>query len=157
MSNCNEMDSYFMHKAYMLAEKSIAYNEVPIGAVVVYNGKVVGEGYNRKEAFGNPLYHAEIIAIQEALNYMKDWRLNDVILYATAEPCIMCCGAILQFRVGEVVFGVSEPKFGGIISQAKIFDITSLNHNVKYRYGIRDKEIRKMMKDFFKDLRDKKK
>lgn len=147
----------YMSLAFLEAQKALDIMEVPVGAVIVKDDKIIGAGYNKKEINNNPLSHAEIEAIYKACNNLNDWRLNGAIMYVTAEPCIMCAGAILHARIGKVYFGVTEPKFGGVVSTANIFDISKLNHKVEYFSGIMDNEISQMMKSFFKKLRANKK
>lgn len=143
----------YMNKALLEAKKAFDIMEVPVGAVIVKDDKIIGTGYNKKEINKNPISHAEIEAIYEACRNTGDWRLNGASMYVTAEPCIMCAGAILHARISKVYFGVNEPKFGGIISVANIFDINRLNHKVEYHSGLMSEEISKMMKEFFSLLR----
>ena len=130
--------------------------EVPVGAVIVKDDKVIGAGYNKKETNKSPISHAEIEAIQAACKNTNDWRLNGASLYVTAEPCIMCAGAILHARIDKVYFGVKEPKFGGVVSIANIFDINKMNHRVEYFSGLMSDEINQLMKSFFIKLRNSK-
>jgi tRNA(adenine34) deaminase len=147
-------DKKFMEKAIELAKEGEKKGDIPIGAIVVNNEKeIIGKGFNQKHLTKDALMHAEIVALKEASSNIGDWRLNHCTMYVTAEPCIMCAGAILHFRLKEVVFGVKEPKFGGVITKASIFDINSLNHKVSYRYGLMEEEIIELMKNFFKKLR----
>lgn len=148
-----EKDLFFMRKTIDVAKRALKYGDVPIGAIVVLDDKIVSMGYNKKRITKNPLDHAEIIALRRAAKKIGDWRLNDCTLYSTLEPCIMCAGAILHFRIKRVVFGTLEPKFGGVVSNDKIFDIKTLNHRVAYEYGAYEEEIREMMRGFFKKIR----
>jgi len=150
-----EKDIYFMKKTIDVAKKALKYDEVPIGAIVVCDDKIVATGYNKKNKTKNLLDHAEIIALRRASKKIGDWRLNSCILYSTLEPCIMCAGAIIHYRIRRVVFGVPEPKFGGVISNDRIFDLTTLNHKVEYEYGLFEDEIKQMMRSFFLKLRGK--
>lgn len=152
------MDNHlkYMQLAYSQAEKAFEIMEVPVGAVIVKDDKVIGAGYNKKETSKNPISHAEIEAIQEACKNIHDWRLNGASLYVTAEPCIMCAGAILHARIDKVYFGVKEPKFGGVVSIANIFDINKMNHRVEYFSGLMSDEITHLMKSFFIKLRNSK-
>ncbi|MGA1862711.1 nucleoside deaminase [Deferribacter thermophilus] len=149
----NEYDNYFMKLAISQALESFEEGEVPVGAVVVKDNEVISFGRNIKERFGNALLHAEIIALNRAIKVLDDWRLNECKLYVTCEPCIMCAGAIVHCRINEVIFGVLEPKFGGVISNIRVFDTPFLNHKVKYKYGLYEKEIAKLMKNFFRKSR----
>jgi tRNA(adenine34) deaminase len=151
--NFSQKDIFFMRKAIELAQLSAEKGDIPVGAIVVKDDKIIGEGHNTKFLTGEPLNHAEIIALKNARKSIGDWRLNEAVLYSTAEPCIMCAGAILHYRISKIIFGVREPKFGGIISKANLFDIDSLNHKVEYKYGLFEEEISKIMKEFFKNLR----
>ena len=121
---------FFMKEALKEAKKAYKKEEIPVGAVIVKDDKVIGAGYNKKETSKSPVSHAEIEAIYEACKNTNDWRLNGASLYVTAEPCIMCAGAILHARIDKVYFGVKETKFGGVVSIANIFDINEMNHKV---------------------------
>lgn len=147
-------DKRFMDEAVKLAFKAFQTGDVPVGAVVVKDSVIIGRGFNKKELTKDASAHAEMLALQEAAKYLGDWRLNLCTLYSTTEPCIMCAGAVLHFRISEVVFGVREPKFGGVLSNANLFDLNTLNHRVKYRYGLESEVITKLMKDFFRIIRD---
>lgn len=146
----------YMQLAYAEAQKALDIMEVPVGAVIVKDDKIIGAGYNKKETNKNPLSHAEIEAIYEACRNTGDWRLNGASMYVTVEPCIMCAGAILHARIDKVYYGVNEPKFGGVSSVVNIFDINKLNHKVEYFSGIMSEEISQMMKEFFSKLRKSK-
>lgn len=152
------MDNHlkYMQLAFAQAEKAFDIMEVPVGAVIIKDDIVIGAGYNKKETNKSPISHAEIEAIQEACKNINDWRLNGTSLYVTVEPCIMCAGAILHARIDKVYFGVKEPKFGGVVSQAHIFDINEMNHRVEYFSGLMSDEITLLMKSFFKKLRNSK-
>lgn len=152
------MDNHlkYMQLAYYQAQKAFDIMEVPVGAVIVKDDKVIGAGYNKKETYKSPISHAEIEAIQVACKNTNDWRLNGASLYVTAEPCIMCAGAILHARIDKVYFGVKEPKFGGVVSIANIFDINKMNHRVEYFSGLMSDEINQLMKSFFIKLRNSK-
>jgi len=151
----DDIDLLFMKKTIQVAKRALKYDDVPIGAIVVMDGKIIASGYNRKKTTKNPLDHAEIIAMKKAARKIGDWRLNNCVLYSTLEPCIMCAGAILHYRIKRVVFGILEPKFGGVVSNDRIFDIKTLNHRVEYEFGFFEEEIKGMMRDFFKKVRGK--
>lgn len=140
-----------------LEEANIAFNnkEVPIGCVIVYNDKVIGRGSNQRVTRGNVLAHGEIIAINEACEFMGDWRLEDATLFVTVEPCPMCAGAILQARIKEVVFGTRNPKAGCAGSIYNILQDNRFNHIVEITEGVRQYECSKLMKEFFKKFREK--
>lgn len=153
------MDNVLKYMAMAIDEAKIAAKngDVPVGAVIVKNGVVIGKGYNKKEVNNNPVSHAEIEAIIDACNNIGDWRLNDAQMYVTAEPCIMCAGAIILSRIDKVYFGVKEPKFGAICSQISINNISTLNHQFNADHGYFKEEIEEMMKNFFKTIRNNKK
>lgn len=148
-------DIRFMRLAMEQAEEARAEGEVPIGAVVVKDGEVIGRGRNAKSVAKTATSHAEIIAIEDASRNTGDWRLDECSLYVTVEPCLMCAGTIIHSRIRNVVFGVPEPKFGGVISLANTFDIQGLNHRVSYKHGLFQDEIREMLKSFFRELRSR--
>lgn len=158
MTEFSEDDKKFMRMAIEQARLAGAEGEVPIGAVVVSDGQVIGRGYNRKNSGRSALYHAEILAIEDASkNTVGDWRLDECSLYVTLEPCLMCAGAIIHARVRNVIFGAAEPKFGGVVSLARTFDIDGLNHAINYKGGLFEEEIGEMMKEFFRKIRLSKK
>ncbi len=147
-------DEKFMRLAIDQARLAETEGEVPIGAIVVCSGEVIGRGYNRKNSGKSALKHAEIVAIEDASKVIGDWRLDECSLYVTLEPCLMCAGAIIHARVRNVFFGTTEPKFGGVVSLAHTFDIEKLNHKVNYAGGLFAEEISAMMKAFFKNIRN---
>lgn len=148
-----ERDSYYLDKAILLAEQAFGIGEVPVGSVIVENDKIIADGFNEKEKFSDPLRHAEIVALNRAAKFKGEWRLNNCTLYTTMEPCIMCCGAILHFRIKKVIFCIKERKFGGVISKVRIFDIKGLNHSVEYAYGYREVYMMKLLSTFFQKMR----
>lgn len=155
MTQFSEQDKAFMREAIAEAEKAAELGEVPIGAVVVCEGEIIGRGFNTKNSGKSALKHAEIVAIEEASEKTGDWRLDECSLYVTLEPCLMCAGAIIHARVRNVIFGTTEPKFGGVVTLARTFDIDGLNHRVNYAGGLFADEISSMMKVFFKNIRAK--
>lgn len=146
-------DDRFMSECINLAKEAFHNGDVPVGSVVVMNDSIIGKGFNRKESEKDATCHAEILALKSAALNTGDWRLNGCKLYSTAEPCIMCTGAIIHFRIQEVIFGVKEPKFGGVTSVAKLLDIDNLNHSVSYKFGLKSEEISNLMKSFFANIR----
>lgn len=147
-----------MHKKYMMeavreAELALAAGEVPIGAVVVQDGKVIGRGHNRRERWNDPTAHAEILAIQEASQYLGQWRLTNATLYVTLEPCPMCAGAIVNSRIKTLVFGAYDAKAGAIVSLMNLVQDKRLNHFVEVYDGICQNECSQLLRDFFQDLR----
>ena len=145
----------FMKYALSLAEKSAEEGEVPVGAIVVCDGEIVGEGRNRREVVKNALHHAEIEAINNACQKLGGWRLWKCDLYVTLEPCPMCAGAIINSRIRNVYFGAKDEKNGAVISAAQLFDM-NFTHKPLYEGGIMGEACAKILSDFFKDLRKKK-
>lgn len=146
----------FMQEALKEAEKAYAINEIPIGCVIEYNGEIIARGYNQRNIKGNVLCHAEIIAINNACEKFKDWRLEGSTLYVTVEPCAMCAGAILQSRIERVVFGAFNNKGGCCGSILNILNDERFNHRAEIISGILEEDCQKIMKDFFKNIRNKK-
>ncbi|SNR81530.1 nucleoside deaminase [Desulfurobacterium atlanticum] len=145
---------FFLKEAVKEAKKALKFGEVPIGAVIVKNNRIIGRGFNKKEFLQSPTAHAEIIAIEDAAKRLNSWRLTGTILYSTVEPCIMCCGAIIQARIEKVVYSTPDPKFGGVESLFSIFSNGNLNHKVKVeKYPLEEPE--KLLKEFFRNLRKK--
>lgn len=148
------MDKKYMLIALKEAEKAFNKGDVPIGAVIVENGKIISKGHNQKEVKKIATKHAEIVAIEKACKKKKSWYLNDCTIYITLEPCIMCCGAILQSRISRVVYATTNEKFGGIESIDHIFDNKKNNHSVNYSGGICREEAAKLLKSFFELKRE---
>ena len=146
-------DERFMRQALTQAKKAAALGEVPIGCVIVYDGKVIGRGYNRRNTDKSTLAHAEITAIKKASKAMKDWRLEKCRLYVTLEPCQMCAGAILQARIETVVIGAMNPKAGCAGSILNLFEMKEFNHQVETVYGVLKEDCSAVLKGFFTDLR----
>ena len=151
------IDQKYMREAIKQAKKAYALEEVPIGCVIVYDGKIIGRGYNRRTIDKNPLPHAEIQAIRKASRKMGDWRLEDCTLYVTLEPCQMCSGAIVQARIKRVVVGCMNPKAGCAGSILNLLDVKEFNHQLELTTGVREEECSRMMKEFFRELREKRK
>ena len=145
----------FMKYALSLAQQSADEGEVPVGAIVVCDGKIVGEGRNRREVVKNALHHAEIEAIDNACKNLGGWRLWKCDLYVTLEPCPMCAGAIINSRIKNVYFGAKDEKNGAVVSAARLFDM-NFTHKPLYEGGIMGEECAKILSDFFKNLRKKK-
>ncbi|MDA0949983.1 MAG: nucleoside deaminase [Proteobacteria bacterium] len=146
-------DSSFMSLAIQEAEKAFTNNEVPVGAVIVQQNKIIGKGRNRVIENQNVSSHAEIEAIIDASKKVKNYRLNKSKIYISLEPCHMCIKAIVDARIDEIVFAAPEPKTGSIISIDNLLDRISFNHKVSYRYGLMKEESSKLLKDFFKNKR----
>ncbi len=147
----------YMKEAIRQAKKAYALGEVPIGCVIVYEGKIIGRGYNRRTTEKNPLAHAEMIAIRKASRRLGDWRLEGCQMYVTLEPCQMCAGAIVQARMDKVVIGCMNPKAGCAGSILDLLREEAFNHQAEVETGVLEKECSEMMKAFFKELREKKK
>ena len=150
-------DEKFMKQAIKQAKKAYAIGEVPIGCVIVHDGKVIGRGYNRRTIDKNTLAHAEIQAIRKACRKMNDWRLEECTMYVTLEPCQMCSGAIVQSRMTRVVVGCMNPKAGCAGSILNLLQMEEFNHQVELEIGVLEEECSQMMKSFFKELREAKK
>jgi len=148
------MNLKYMKEALEEAKKAKVIEEVPIGAVIVKDNKIIGRGYNLKETLRDPTMHAEIIAIQAATKEINSWRLTDCDMYVTIEPCVMCAGAISQARIRNLYIGSPDFKAGGVTSLYNILFDERLNHQVKVFYGLMRNECSKIIKDFFKSLRE---
>ena len=146
-------DEKYMKAALAQAKKAYAIDEVPIGCVIVQNGKIIARGYNRRNTDKNALAHAELAAIRKASKKTGDWRLEDCTMYVTLEPCQMCAGAIVQARIPEVVMGCMNPKAGCAGSILNILEMPQFNHQVKVTRGILEAECSQMLKTFFEELR----
>lgn len=144
---------FFMQEALKEAKKAFEINEVPIGCVIEYNGQIIARGYNQRNFKANVLYHAEIIAIKNACDFLNDWRLEGTTIYVTVEPCAMCAGAILQSRIDKVVFGAFNEKGGCCGSVLNILNQPKFNHKAKIISGILGNECKEIMQLFFKNLR----
>ena len=142
----------FMNEALKLAYESFKENEVPVGAVVVKDDKIVGKGRNRREKLNNVLSHAEIEAINDACNSLKSWRLDNCDLYVTLEPCPMCAGAIINARINKVIYGAKDKSGGAVSSVISMFDL-DFNHHPKVVSSVLEDECSKILSDFFKSIR----
>lgn len=151
------MDEYFMKEALKEAKKAYKELEIPVGAVIVFNGEIIGRGYNKVETLKSSLAHAEILAIEEASKTIDAWRLLDSTMYVTLEPCAMCAGAIVNSRIKRLVIGSSDPKRGCAGSLMNIVDHKSLNHRLELKSGILEGECTRLLQAFFKELRQAKK
>lgn len=146
-------DERYMKEAIKQARKAYALGEVPIGCVIVHNGRIIGRGYNRRNTDKNTLAHAEITAIKRASKIIGDWRLEECTLYVTLEPCQMCAGAIVQARIPKVVMACMNPKAGCAGSVLNILDMPQFNHQVEMTKGVLEEECSCMLKEFFVELR----
>ncbi len=143
----------YMDKAILQARRAYENGDVPIGCVIVYEGKIIARGFNKRNLKKTTLAHAEILAIEQASRKLGDWRLEECTMYVTLEPCQMCAGAIVQARIPNVVIGCMNPKAGCAGSIINLLDMKQFNHRVNVIRGIRQQECSDMMKNFFRDLR----
>ncbi|MGN0165823.1 MAG: tRNA adenosine(34) deaminase TadA [Lachnospiraceae bacterium] len=150
-------DDKFMRRALKEAKKAYALMEVPIGCVIVKDGKVISSGYNRRRTDSCTLAHAELIAIKKASKKLGDWRLEGCSMYVTLEPCQMCAGALVQSRIDKVYIGAMNPKAGCAGSLLNLLDMSVFNHRVETESGILADECSELLSTFFKELRDRKK
>lgn len=150
----DDHDLLWMDHALALARKAEAVGEVPVGAVVVLDGRVIGEGWNQPISGCDPTAHAEIMALRDAAQRQQNYRLPETTLYITLEPCTMCAGAIVHSRVKRVVFAAPEPKAGAVISNACVFEQPEMNHRVAYSGGVREAEAAAMLQSFFRRRRE---
>ena len=147
------MNEKYMREALKEAKKSLLSDDVPVGAVIVLNNKIIARGYNTKEKYNDPTKHAEIIAIKKATKKINDWYLKDCIMYVTMEPCLMCTGALIQSRIKKVVYGLKNDKFGYADSIENILSNKKNNHIVEVEGNILASESKKLLQDFFKGKR----
>ena len=147
----------YMKEAIHQAKKAYALDEVPIGCVIVQDGKIIARGYNRRNTDKNTLAHAELTAIRKASRKTGDWRLEDCTMYITLEPCQMCAGAIVQSRMKKVVIASMNPKAGCAGSVLNLLQMAAFNHQVEIERGLLEEECSKMLSQFFRELREKKK
>ena len=150
-----ETDEKFMREALRQAEKAYRLEEVPIGCVIVHDGKIIARGYNRRNVDKSTLSHAELNAIRKAARKLGDWRIEDCTMYVTLEPCPMCAGAIVQARIPRCVIGCMNPKAGCAGSVMNLLQTEGFNHQVDITTGVLEAECSEMLKRFFKQLRDR--
>jgi tRNA(adenine34) deaminase len=143
-------DSDYMALALEEARRAAAAGEVPVGALVVLDGAVIGRGGNRPIAASDPTAHAEVLALREAARAVDNYRLTGATLYATVEPCAMCCGALLQARVARLVYGADDPKAGAVRSLHRLLDDPRLNHEVTVTAGVNAEECGALLREFFR-------
>ncbi len=144
----------FMLEALKEAKKALAIDEVPIGCVIVKDGKIISRGYNKRESSNDATSHAELKTLQKACKKLNSWRLVGCDLYVTLEPCIMCSGAIIQSRIANVYFGAYDPKGGACGSSIDVFSANNINHHPNVEGGILEEQCSKILKDFFKKKRE---
>ena len=153
MTMISNITEKYMREALRQAKKAYALGEVPIGCVIVHEGKIIGRGYNRSNTDKNTLAHAEITAINKASKKIGDWRLEECTLYVTLEPCQMCAGAIVQARIPQVVMGCMNPKAGCGGSILNLLEMPQFNHQVSVTRGVLEEECSSLLKTFFTELR----
>lgn len=144
-------DEYYMSMAIIEAKKSLKCEDVPVGAVIVLDGKIIAKAHNQKEKTHKVTAHAEIIAIEKANRKLRSYRLDNAIIYITKEPCLMCMGALLSSRIGKIVYGASDLRFG----TSNLATNNNFNHKCKIAGGILKKECEELLSNFFKELRGK--
>ena len=147
------IDEKYMRIALKLAQKAALEDEVPVGAILVEEGKIIARAYNKREQKNDPTMHAEIIAIRKACQKKKSWRLENCILYVTIEPCAMCAGTILWSRIKRVVYGAKDPKGGALGSSFNLFEQPNLNHHPEIVGGVLEEQCSNEMKIFFQKKR----
>ena len=150
----HEREQEIMAQALELAEQAGVQGDVPVGALVLRQGEIVGRGYNRREQDSDPCAHAEIVALREAGRALGTWHLEDCELYVTLEPCTMCAGAIVQSRIPEVVIGAKNPKAGCAGSILNLLQMKEFNHQAKLIEGVLEEACSEMLKAFFRELRE---
>ena len=153
MTMISNITEKYMQEALRQAKKAYALGEVPIGCVIVHEGKIIGRGYNRRNTDKNTLAHAELAAIKKASRKTGDWRLEECTLYVTLEPCQMCAGAIVQARIPQVVMGCMNPKAGCGGSILNLLEMPQFNHQVSVTRGVLEEECSSLLKTFFTELR----
>ena len=151
--NQQRIDAHYMAQALELAQCAVDSGEVPVGALLVLDGKVLGRGYNRCVTDHDPSAHAEVMALREAALVLQCSRLDRATLYVTLEPCLMCCGALLQARIARVVFGAREPRTGGVVSIHDSLRLPGVDHHIAVTEGVAADEATALMRSFFQRLR----
>ncbi len=149
----HEEDARFMHQALASARLASEHEDVPVGAVVVLDGRVIGIGENRREVDQDPTAHAEIVALRDAARALSTWRLDGATVYVTLEPCVMCAGALVAARVARVVFGASDEKAGAVGSRYNLLSDPRLLHEVDIRAGVLELEASQQLRSFFEARR----
>jgi tRNA(adenine34) deaminase len=147
-------DEYWMARALSLAHRAAEVGEVPVGAVLVQNGEIIGQGYNQPISASDPTAHAEIIALRQAAEKLKNYRLPGTTLYATLEPCAMCAGAMIQARVGRMVFGAGDSRHGACGSVFNVLQSDIINHQTEIKAGVLADDCAALLRIFFRRKRD---
>ena len=149
----NHPDERWMREALRLAEVALGHDEVPVGCLIVHNGRAVGRAHNQRETLQDPTAHAEMIAITQAAEALGSWRLGGCTLYVTLEPCVMCAGAMILARIDRLVYGAADPKAGAIASVLRVFDEPRFNHHPQVTAGVLATECGGILTDFFRTKR----
>lgn len=152
--NVQEQDEKYMRRALELAAQGEQLGEVPVGAVIVCNDEIIGEGFNQPISSHDPTAHAEIIALRLAAQRIQNYRLVDATIYVTLEPCTMCVGALIHARVKRLVFGATEPKAGAVVSQAQLLNASYFNHKMLMQSGVHADTCQHQLSDFFRRRRE---
>jgi len=155
--NDKKFDEQYMKMALEEAKEAGRKGEVPVGAILVKGGWVIARDHNRCIELNDPTAHAEVLVLRKAGEIFRNYRLNDTVMYVTAEPCPMCASAMIHGRISRLVFGTLEPKFGAVVSKFRLFRENGLNHKVEVDRGVLEKECAEVLKAFFKERRGKKK
>jgi len=155
-NNSNNKDEEFMQIALREAQRAFELGEIPIGAVLVKGSEIIAMAHNTRESENDPTSHAEMIAIREGAKRLRNWRLKECTLYLTKEPCVMCAGAMINARLGRLVFGCRDERYGAVTSVYTILSDGRLNHEVPFVSGVLEDECSKILKEFFKKLRGNK-
>ncbi len=145
-----------MKEALKEAKKAYSTYEVPVGAVIVYNGEIIGRGYNQRESLKDPTAHAEMLAIKDASKYLDAWRLMDCTMYVTLEPCAMCAGALVNSRIDRLIIGTRDPKRGCCGTIEDLTNHPKFNHRIEVEFGVLEEECSSIISSFFKELRENK-
>jgi tRNA(adenine34) deaminase len=153
MADSTKTDELWMEEALRAAQRALDANEVPVGAVVVYQGRIVGRGWNRNITDNDPTAHAEIVALREAGTNLGNHRLAECELFATIEPCAMCAGAMVHARLKRLVYGADDPKAGAVHSVMEVLNHSRLNHKMEVRRGVLASRSAELLRRFFKDRR----
>lgn len=149
------LDEKYMEIALKEAQKAALLDEVPIGAIIVKDGKIIARGHNLREKSNDPTSHAEVNAIRKACKKLNSWRLEDATIYVTVEPCSMCAGTLLQCRIGKIVYGAKDPKGGAIESSLQLFNAKNINHHPEIIGGVLQEECSAIISNYFKSKRNK--
>lgn len=149
-------ETIYMKEALEEANKAYSTYEIPIGAVIVFDGKIIGRGYNKKESLQSPIAHAELIAIDQASKYLGQWRLNSCTMYVTLEPCAMCAGALVNSRIDRLVIGARDLRMGCAGTVEDITNHDKFNHKIQVEFGLLEEECSGILSEFFRYLRSKK-